>query len=106
MKSLWGLLILLCCSAAIGGATASAKFARVGFGGYTFSIAVGSVVGLGCAWTMEKVGKTVATRLQRSEAPVQERYFRALYFGAMLWIAFALFLGIWATQALLRPFKM
>lgn len=89
----------------IGGALASAKFSRVGIGGYAFSVLLGLGLGVGCAWVMEKVGKVVYDRLKQSAGPVQERYFRVLYFGAMVWIVFALFLGGWVTAALLRLFK-
>jgi hypothetical protein len=106
MRSLWSLLIAVCCAMPIGGALSSAKSAKVAFGGYAFSIVIGLVLGLGCAWTMRKVGKNVGARLKRSVSSVQERYFRVLYFGAMAWIVFALFLGGWATSALLRLFKM
>jgi hypothetical protein len=102
MMTLWQLLILICLTIPIGGALASAKLAKVGFGGYALALTVGLALGVGCAWTMWTVGKTVAAHLkQHSELP-KKRYARALYFAAMLWIVFALCLGEWVSSVLLR----
>lgn len=101
--SLWDLLTAVCCGMPIGGALASAKYAKVGFGGYALAITIGLAVGVCCAWTMRAVGDTVAVRIRRQTASLHERYFRALYFAAIAWIAFALFLGGWVSSALLRP---
>jgi hypothetical protein len=102
MVSLWDLLTVLCCAMPVAGALRSAKFARAGFFGYTFAIAVGLLLGLGCAYSMRTVGKTVAAHLEGNSASVRERYLRALYFTAMMWIVLALFLGSWASSALLK----
>jgi hypothetical protein len=104
--SLWDLLTVLCCEMPIVGAVESAKLARVGFGGYAVAVCVGLLLGLGCAYIMRRAGKTVATCLQGRSASMREPYFRALYFGAMVWIVFALFLGGWAASASLRLFKI
>jgi hypothetical protein len=100
--SLWDLLTLICCVMPIGGALASAKVARVGFGGYTLAIAIGFVLGVCCAWTMRTVGDTLGAHITRQTVSVHERYFRALYFAAVVWIACGLFLGTWVSSALLR----
>lgn len=100
--SLWDLLIAICFAMPIGGALASAKIAKVGFGGYSLSITMGLVVGVGCAWTMQTIGKTVVLHIRRHPESEHERYFRTLYFAAMLWMVFALFLGEWLSLALLR----
>jgi hypothetical protein len=81
----------------IGGGLASAKSAKVGFGGYTLAITIGLALGVCCAWTMRIVGDTVAARITRQTVSLHERYFRALYFAAAVWIAFALFLGGWVS---------
>jgi hypothetical protein len=104
--SLWDLLTVICCAMPIGGALSSAQFAKVGLHGYAFAMAVGLVVGLGCAYMMRMVGKTVVARLAGASVSIRERYFRALYFAAMAWIVFASFLGAWASLALLRLFKI
>jgi len=90
----------------VSGALASAKLLRVGIRGFGFSVFVGLILGFGCAWTMQKVGRLVYAHLKESVVSVQERYFRLLYFGALVWIVFALFLGDWVTSALLRVFKL
>ena len=105
MKSLWSLFTVVCVVMPISGALASAKFSGVGIGGYAFSVFLGLGLGVGCAWVMEKIGKLVYDRLKHSAGPIQERYFRALYFAAMVWIVFALFLGEWVTSPLLHLFK-
>ena len=104
--SLWDLLTALCCAMPIAGALASAKLARVGFVGYAFSVILGLLLGLGCAYIMRTVGKTVDALLEGHLVSVRERYFRALYFAAMAWIVFALFLGDWTSSALLRLLKL
>ena len=90
----------------LSGALASASLLRVGLGGYAFSVVIGLLLGFGCAGIMLKVGSLVHTRLKKSEVSVRERYFRLLYFGAMAWIVFALFLGLWVTSPLLHLFKL
>jgi hypothetical protein len=86
----------------IAGALASAKLAKVGFGGYALTITIGLVLGVCCGWTMRTVGKTVAAHIRKHSESLHERYFRALYFAAMLWIVFALFLGQWVSSAVMR----
>jgi hypothetical protein len=90
----------------ISGALASAKFLRVGIRGYAFSVFVGLTLGFGCAWIMQKVGGLVYAHLKQRAVSVQERYFRLLYFAALIWIGFALFLGDWVTSPLLRLFRL
>src|SRR5438105_2050434 len=88
----------------IGGALASARLAGVGFGGYVLTIIVGLVVGGCCSWTMWSTHKIVVTKLQRrpdSEHSVSEWYFRAFYFSKIVWIGFALWLGVWLSSLLL-----
>ena len=100
--SLWDLLTLVCCAMPIGGALASAKYAKVEFGGYTLAITIGLALGMCCAWTMRTVGGSVAARITRQSVSLHERYFRALYFAAVVSVAFALFVGLWVSSALLR----
>jgi Na+-driven multidrug efflux pump len=88
------------------GALASAKFLRVGIRGYAFSVFVGVILGFGCAWIMQKVGGLVHAHLKQNAVSVQERYLRLLYFGALAWIVFGLFLGSWVTPPLLRLFRL
>ena len=102
MVSLWDLLTVVCCVMPIGGALASAKYAKVGFGGYTLAITIGVALGLCCAWTMRTVGDTVAARIKRQAVSLHESYFRMLYVAAVVWIAFGLFLGVWVSSVLLR----
>src|SRR6185437_10263417 len=105
MIALWQLLILICLVMPIGGALASARLANTGITGYAVAVTVGLIVGTCCSWTMWSVHKTVAANLrQRSIGgrSVSEWYFRAFYFSKILWIAFALFLGIWLSSWSLR----
>ena len=106
MRSLWDLLIVFSLVVPISGALSSAKFLRVGIRGYAFSVFVGLMLGFGCAWTMYKIGALVYAHLKQSAVSVQERYFRLLYFGAFVWIVFALFLGSWVTLRLLHFFRL
>jgi hypothetical protein len=104
--TLWSLLIAMCFVMPLSCTLASAKLLRVGLRGYAFSVFIGLLLGFGCAWIMHKVGSLVYARLKKSDVSVQERYFRMLYFGAMVWIVFALFLGAWVTSPLLHVFKL
>lgn len=100
--TLWDLLTLVCCTMPISGATASAKIAKAGFGGYTLSIITGIFVGVACAWAMRAVANNMVARTKQHPESLKEWHFRALYFGAMLWIVLALFLGAFVSSALLR----
>ena len=93
MRSLWQLLTLICIAAAVGGSLASAGTAKAGFGGYAVAITVGLAVGAISAWAMSTVGDAVRARIRRLLESRHERYFRALYFGAMFWVIIAGFLG-------------
>ena len=104
--TLWSLLVALCFVMPLSGALASAKLLRVGLRGYAFSVLVGLLLGIGCAWIMQRVGSLFYARLKHCGVFSQERYFRLLYLGALVWIAFALFLGNWVTSPLLRVFKL
>jgi heme A synthase len=96
------LLIALCFVEPVAGAVASAAHAKVGAGGYALAITIGLALGVSCAWTMWTAGRTAAAHIKLQPASRQKRYFRALYFAAMLWVVFALFLGAWASSALMR----
>jgi hypothetical protein len=100
--TLWALLLALCFAMPIAGALAAAKSAKVGFGGYALAITVGVALGAFCAWTMHTVGAVVHAHTQGESVPLKERYARALYFAAMLWIILALFIGEWVSLVLLR----
>lgn len=89
----------------ISGALASARLLRVGIRGFGFSVFVGLILGFGCAWTMQKAGGLVYIHLKQRVVSIQERYFRLLYFGALVWIVLSLFLGNFVTSALLRALK-
>ena len=102
MVSLWDLLLVICFAMPIGGALSSASIRKVGFGGYALAITLGLALGACCAWAMRTVGATVAAHIQRHPVSLHDRYFRALYFAAMLWIILTLFLGGWVSSALLR----
>jgi hypothetical protein len=107
MVALWDLLTGICFAAAVGCALASARIAKVGFGGHALAITIGIVLGGLCAWTMRAVAKTVVANFQRRSnwehsVSLQKWFFRALYFAALLWIVFAGFLGGRLSLALLR----
>jgi len=86
----------------IGGALASARIAQAGFGGYALVITITLILEAGCAWTMERVGARVYSHTVRKPEPLQNRYFQALYFAAMLWIVFTAFATAWLSSATLR----
>jgi hypothetical protein len=86
----------------VGGALASAKLAKAGFAGYALAITLCLVLGGCCAWTMEAAGARIFVRIQRQPVSLGERYARAIYFAAIVWIVFALFLGSWITSSLMR----
>jgi hypothetical protein len=79
----------------VAGALASAKLARVGFFRYALTIVAGLVLGLGCAHILPTAGKTTVDRWGGNSSST-------LYFAAVMWMVLALFLGAWATSAMLR----
>ena len=100
--TLWDLLIGVCFAMPVGGALASAKLAKAGFTGYVLAITTGLALGACFVWTMWTVGKAVRAYTKRQPVSSQERNYRALYFGAMLWIVFGLFLGGWVSSAAMK----
>jgi hypothetical protein len=102
--SLWDLLTMLRCEMPIVGVFLAAKLAKARFGSYIFAITFGLILGLGCAYTMRIVGRTVFARLRRSQKSAQESTFRVVYIVATVWIIFALLLGVWGMSAFLRYF--
>ena len=100
--TLWHLLEGVCFIAPISGAIASSSLAKVGFGGYLLALAIGIGLGVACAWTMFRAGRSIVARIRKQPDLVQERYFRGLYCAAILWIILALFIGHWVTAAVLR----
>jgi hypothetical protein len=102
MRTLWDLLTAFCFAMPIAGALASAKLGKAGFSGYALAITTGLALGACFVWTMWTVGNTVDAYIKRQPVPLRERYYRALYFGAMLWVVFGLFLGSRVSSAVMR----
>ena len=102
MVSLWDLLNVICFTTPIALALASAVRAKAGFGGYALALTIGLALGVSFAWAMRTVGKSVAAHIKRHPGSLIETHAYALYFGAILWIVFASFLGDWASSVLLR----
>jgi len=90
----------------IGGALSSARVAKAGLGGYALAIAIALALGVSCAWAMQTAGGAVLTHLGRTDrehSGLQRGWrFGAVYFAAILWIAFALILGAWVSSMALR----
>ena len=102
---LWHLLIAICFAMPIGGASGPANAAKAGIGGYVVAVTVGVVVGACCSWAMWRMHKAAVPHLLRradERQPMSEWYFRSFYFSKVLWIAFALFLGIWLSSLAIR----
>jgi len=74
---------------------------KAGVGGYTLAITLGLVVGVGGAWTMWTVGERLTRRVRGRSEVVQERYFRALYLSAMVWILVVACFGGWFSHIFL-----
>jgi hypothetical protein len=107
MVSLWDLLTLICFVMPIGGALASAQSFKAGLGGQALAVAIGTVPGVFCAWTVRVVSKAIVAKLQRRPnwdhaASLQRWFFRGLYFAALVWIVFAGFLSGGVSLAVLR----
>lgn len=86
----------------IAGALASAKLAKAGFGAYALAIGTGLALGLSLGWVMWTTGKLVAARIKTQPDSSRERYAKALYLAAVLWIMLGLFLGNWLSSAAMR----
>ncbi len=100
--TLWDLLIAFCFAMPIAGALASAKLAKAGFSGYALAITSGLALGACFVWTIWTAGNTVDAYIKRQPVSLRERYIRALYFGAILWLVFGLFFGSWVTSVLIK----
>ncbi len=99
---LWTLLTVTSSATFIASTVVSAKHAKAGVGSYALAIAIGLLLGACNAWSMYKVGRTVAGRTKAYSESQQEWCFRALYLAATLWIPVAAFLGDWVTSAVIR----
>lgn len=86
----------------------AAKAVHAGFGGKVLAAAVGSGLGLCCAWTMRVVGEVVASKLQRNpnwpDSPTkrEEQLVLGLHLGAIVWMLLNAVLAAWASLRLLR----
>ena len=100
--ALWDLLTALCLVMPTAGALATVKDIPRGWAGYGVAIMVGVLLGVGCAWAMRTLGGRLAARSAPTPDSPNTWRFRALYTGAVLWIIVALFLGSWATEAVLH----
>ena len=100
--TLWDLLIAVCFAMPLASSIVTAKHSKMGFGGHALATAIGLALGVCCARTMWTVGDKVAARIKRQSESRQEWYFRALYFTAVLWVAFAFCLGEWMSSLVLR----
>jgi hypothetical protein len=96
---------MMCCVLPLSGSLASAHLSKVGVGGYALAAFIGATVGIGCAWMMNRTGRSVYNRFKKREASVRTRYFRLLYLIAIVWIVFAYVLGCWITPPILRAFN-
>lgn len=100
--TLWHLLTAICFVMPISGALASARLSKVGFGGYALGIGIGLALGSCFAWAMRNGGRIVFAHAKNKPVSERESYARLLYFAVMLWIASGLFLGAWASSAIMR----
>lgn len=100
--TLWHLLEAICFVTPISGALAGARLSKAGFGGYALGIGVGLALGFCFAWTMWNAGRAFVARTKNKPDSARESYARLLYFGAILWIAFGLVVGEWASSAAMR----
>jgi hypothetical protein len=100
--ALWDVMTALCFVMPIAGALATVKDVQKGWAGYTLAIIVGVVLGALCAWAMRIASSKLAPRSSSGPEIGRPWLFRALYFAAFIWIAVALFLGSWVTEASLH----
>ena len=91
MVSFWDLMTGVCFAMPIGGALAAEE--GKGASEHAEAIIIGLAVGCLWAWTMRAVGVNFVRSGARSNGQ-----FRALYFGAMVWMFAGLFLGSWVTS--------
>ena len=106
MGALWQFLILMCFSAGLGGAIASAQRGRYGPGGYTLAVAVGLAVGVCCGWVMyvthDPIGRKILNRFPSEASAKLEWWFFVFYVAKVLWLIVSTVLGFWLSSMLLR----
>lgn len=100
--SLWHILVAICFLTPVVAALGMATDAKKGFLGYAIAVALGLVMGVISTRLMWASGKIVGEWITRRSESLQEWYFRALYFAAVIWIFAVAFLAQWVISAVIR----
>ena len=100
--ALWDLVMAVCFLTPIGPTWLGADISKAGFAGHALAVLVGLLLGTSCCYAMYGAARLVESRRRRLPDPTQERYFRALYFAAALWMTLAWFLGFRASLGVIR----
>jgi hypothetical protein len=93
---------LMCFVIPVTVAVLSAKDGKAGFAGFALVVAFGLILGTGCAFAMWAVGERVIAAVKLYPELRQERYFRALCLGAVVWLLLVAFLAMSVTSAAMR----
>jgi hypothetical protein len=60
------------------------------------------VLGVAFGWVKERWGAAITARIRQKPQNLHERYFAAMYAGALLWIVIAAVVSGWLSLVLLR----
>lgn len=104
LMTLWDLMTALCFSLPLAGAFAAIRDVHRGWPKYVIATVLGIAIGALCGWVMRATGKNFPAWSSAMSNNKRERFFRALYAGAAVWIVVALFLGSWLTEVSMRLF--
>jgi hypothetical protein len=100
--SLWDLLVGFSFVMPSSGVMAAAKIERATWPEYGAGIALGLILGTAFAWAVVAAARFVDTRVARRPHAASNGLYRALYFGAAVWVIVGWMSGIWLGKMLIR----
>lgn len=100
--SLWTLLIFVSSAGFFGSALGAAYATSGSVRGFVVAAIVGLLMATSNAWTWSKIGDAVDDYVRPLVESQQERYLRAVYLAAAVWVLCAGLLGGLIASAILR----
>jgi hypothetical protein len=102
MTTYWHLVVAVCFFMPLAGAVATATAARATSGAYVLVIALALALGFAFAWALQLAGAAVGNQMCQHTGARQRRLELVLHTCAVLWMAIALFLGIWLSSTTMQ----
>src|SRR3954468_24821609 len=97
---LWTLIVTTSSLTCFVSAIVTGHRATCGVRGYTVAVITGGLVGISDAWALSNVANALVERVKLFSEARQDRYFRAVYLVAALWmLCGAAFIGDFISSA-------